>query len=78
MVARIDTPVETVPKLKKKIGFMDKLRLRKSPQYLKILGTIDGEKNLEDISRETGIDIQSIVESINKLIAEGYITIESE
>ena len=61
-----------------KIGFMDKLRLRKSPQYLKILGAIDGRKNLEDISMETGLEIQSFVESITKLITEGYITTESE
>jgi len=78
VIEKVEKKAVVIPKLKKKIGFMDRLHFMTSPQTLKVLKAIDGKKNLEEISKETGIDISTLNKLIGKLVIDDYVTIKSK
>ncbi|MFZ2456972.1 MAG: winged helix-turn-helix domain-containing protein [Candidatus Altiarchaeia archaeon] len=70
-------PPMDVPQLKKKIGFMDKLKYAKYPQIIKIMEKVDGKKSLDDLARETKLTPAAIKYIIDKLVSDGYVIMKA-
>ena len=69
---RVDTP-----QLKKKIGIMDKLKYAKYPQIIKVMEKVDGKKSIDDLARETKLTPAAVKYIIEKLIADGYLSMKT-
>jgi hypothetical protein len=69
-------PTGVVPELKKKIGFMDKLKYAKYPQIVKVLEKVNGKKTVDDLSTETGLTPATVKYVVEKLAADGYLNLK--
>lgn len=67
-------PQTDVPQLKKKIGFMDKLKYAKYPQIIKVMEKVDGKKSIDDLARETKLTPASVKYIVEKLASDGYLS----
>ena len=66
-------PQTDVPQLKKKIGFMDKLKYAKYPQIIKVMEKVDGKKSIDDLAIETKLTPPAVKYIIDKLVSDGYL-----
>ena len=66
-------PQIDVPQLKKKIGFMDKLKYAKYPQIIKVMEKVDGKKSIDDLAIETKLTPAAVKYIIEKLVSDGYL-----
>jgi hypothetical protein len=71
-----EPPQPDIPLLKKKIGFMDKLKYAKYPQIIKVMEKVDGKKSIDDLSRETKLTPAAVKYIIEKLVSDGYLSMK--
>jgi hypothetical protein len=69
-----EPPQSDVPQLKKKIGFMDKLKYAKYPQIIKVMEKVDGKKSIDELARETKLTSASVKYIVEKLSTDGYLS----
>jgi hypothetical protein len=65
-----------IPQLKKKIGFMDKLKYAKYPQIIKVMEKVDGKKSIDDLACEAKLTPAAVKYIIDKLVSDGYLTMK--
>jgi hypothetical protein len=71
------SPQSDVPQLKKKIGFMDKLKYAKFPQIIKVMEKVDGKKSIDELAKETKLTPASVKYIVDKLITDGYLSMKA-
>ncbi len=69
-------PKAEIPELKKKIGFIDKLKYAKYPQIVKVMEKVDGKKTIDELSNETALTPAAVKYIIEKLSSDGYLKIK--
>jgi hypothetical protein len=71
-----EPPQPDIPLLKKKIGFMDKLKYAKYPQIIKVMEKVDGKKSIDDLAREAKLTPAAVKYIIEKLVSDGYLSMK--
>ncbi|HIE33575.1 MAG TPA: DUF2226 domain-containing protein [Candidatus Altiarchaeales archaeon] len=67
--------LNSVPKLKKSIGFTDKIKLLRLPGASTILDNIDNKKTVREIIDKLGMDKKTAINIVNELKKMAYIEI---
>lgn len=69
-------PQMGIPELKKKIGFLDKLKYAKYPQIVKVMEKVDGKKNVDELAKETKLTPAAVLYITEKLASDGYLVMK--
>jgi aminopeptidase-like protein len=73
---RQEPPQLDIPQLKKKIGFMDKLKYAKYPQIIKVMQKVDGKKSIDDLARDAKLTPTAVKYIVDKLVSDGYLSMK--